>query len=118
MFFVVFSALATALHAYLWQRLVRAPDLGSTFTRFGTRTIVGLGILLPLGMIAARFLPRPASVSLAWAAYFWFGFAVVLFFLLLGSEVVRGAVHAASALSGGMTPERRQFLSRAIKPEA
>lgn len=113
-FFVVFSALVTALHAYLWQRLVRAPDLGSAFTRLGTRAIIGLGILLPLGMIASRFLPRPAGPAFAWVSYFWFGFAVVLFFLLLGSEVIRGAVHAASAFSGGMTPERRQFLSRAI----
>lgn len=113
-FLTVFTALVGALHAYLWQRLVRAPDLGATFTRFGTRAVIGLGVLLPVGMLASRFLPRAASSVLAWASYLWFGVAVVLFFLLLGSEVIRGAVHAAGVFNGGVSPERRQFLSRAI----
>jgi uncharacterized protein len=113
-FLAVFTALVAALHAYLWQRLVRSPDLGATFSRFGTRAVIGLGLLLPVGMIASRFLPRAFSSALSWASYLWFGVAVVLFFLLLGSEVVRGAVYAASAFSGGMSPERRQFLARAI----
>jgi predicted MPP superfamily phosphohydrolase len=113
-FLTVFTALVGALHAYLWHRLVRAPDLGASFTRIGTRSVIGLGLLLPLGMVASRFLPRAFASAVAWTSYLWFGVAVVLFFLLLGSEVVRGAVHAASIFGGGVSPERRQFLSRAI----
>ncbi|MEZ4299815.1 MAG: metallophosphoesterase [Polyangiaceae bacterium] len=113
-FLTVFSALVAALHAYLWQRLIRSPDLGATFTRYGTRGVIGLGLLLPVGMLASRFLPRAFASVVAWASYLWFGVAVVLFFLLLGSEVIRGAVHAAGAFNGGVSDERRQFLSRAI----
>ncbi len=114
LFFTVFTALVGGLHAYLWQRLVRSPDLGIAYTRMGTRAVIGLGVLLPLGMMASRFLPRAFASALSWASYLWFGVAVVLFFLLLGSEVIRGAVHAASIFNGGVSPERRQFLSRAI----
>lgn len=114
LFLTIFTALTGALHAYLWQRLVRSPDLGATFTRMGTRAVIGLGILLPAGLLASRFLPRSLASVLSWASYLWFGVAVVLFFLLLGSEVIRGAVHAASIFQGGASPERRQFLSRAI----
>lgn len=113
-FLTVFTALVGALHAYLWHRLVRSPELGATFTRIGTRAVIGLGLLLPLGMMVTRVLPRGLASAFAWASYLWFGVAVVLFFLLVGSEVVRGAVHAASLFHGGVSPERRQFLSRAI----
>lgn len=113
-FLTIFTALVGALHAYLWQRLVRSPDMGVTFTRIGTRAVIGLGLLLPVGMLASRFLPRAFASALAWASYLWFGVAVVLFFLLLGSEIIRGAVHAASIFNGGVSPERRKFLSRAI----
>ncbi len=113
-FFVVFSALVAALHTYLWHRLVQKPSFGSTFTRFGTRATIGLAILLPLGMLATRFLPRVLASTVSWVSYIWFGVAVVLFFLLLGSEVIRAAVHAAHAVNGGMDAERRRFLSRAI----
>ena len=113
-FFAVFTALVAGIHAYLWQRLVRSPDFGTSFTRIGTRAAIALGLLLPLGFMATRFLPRAFATAVSWVSYIWFGVAVVLFFLLLGSELLRGAVHAAHAFNGGMNPERRLFLSRAI----
>ena len=116
MFLAIFSTLTALLHYYLWHRLVRAPDLGATFARVGTRTVIGLALLLPAGILATRVLPRSAASIAAWISFLWFGVAVVLFFLLVTSEFVRGAVHAASAVGvgGPMNPERRQFLSRAI----
>ena len=116
MFIAIFSALTALLHYYLWQRLVRSPELGASFVRAGTRALIVLALLLPAGLLASRALPRAAASVVAWASFLWFGVAVVLFFLLVGSEVVRGAVHAISAVgvAGPMSPERRQFLSRAI----
>ncbi len=116
MFIAIFSALVALLHAYLWQRLVRSPDLGASFARIGGRTLVALAVLLPAGLLASRVLPRSASAVVSWASFLWFGVAVVLFFLLLGSELIRVLVHAASfvGVGGPMNVERRQFLSRAI----
>jgi predicted MPP superfamily phosphohydrolase len=116
MFIAIFSTLVGLLHAYLWQRLVRSPELGASFGRVGARVLIGLALLLPAGILASRVLPRAASSVVSWVAYVWFGIAVVLFFLLVGSEVIRVAVHAASyvGVGGPMNVERRQFLSRAI----
>src|SRR5262249_4735551 len=45
----------------------------------------------------------------------WMGLASLLFFFLLGSEVVRSLVHAGYAvLAQPLDPGRRTFLSRAI----
>ncbi len=47
--------------------------------------------------------------------YVWLGLAILLFFVLVGSEVVRAAVRiGALATSGPLDPERRTFLSRSI----
>jgi hypothetical protein len=66
-------------------------------------------------MILGRVLEGPAAKIVSNVVFVWLGLAVILFFLLVGSEVVRGVVQGLSALTGGsFSPERRTFLSRAI----
>ena len=115
MFFVVISAVIVAMHYYLWARLVRAPELGAPWARFGTWLFVLLAALTPAGIIVARALDRPISKLIAGVAYGWMGVAVLLFFLLVASEVLRAGVHGASALTARpLDPDRRAFLSRTI----
>ena len=115
MFFVVISAVIAAVHYYLWARLVRAPELGAPWGRFGTWLFVLLAALTPAGIIVARALDRPISKLIAGIAYGWMGVAVLLFFLLVASEVLRAGVHGASALTARpLDPDRRAFLSRTI----
>lgn len=115
LFFAVVTLVVGGVHSYLWQRLVRAPDLGPTGYRWGSLLFIGLALLTPVGMGVSRALPRPASSWAAWIAYSWMGVAVLLFFLLLGSEVIRGGVHAAiAARSIPFDPARRTLLSRGI----
>ena len=115
MFFVVISAVIAAVHYYLWARLVRAPELGAPWARFGTWLFVLLAALTPAGIIVARALDRPISKLIAGVAYGWMGVAVLLFFLLVASEVLRAGVHGASALTARpLDPDRRAFLSRTI----
>ena len=115
MFFVVISAVIAAVHYYLWARLVRAPELGAPWGRFGTWLFVLLAALTPAGIILARVLDRPISKLIAGIAYGWMGVAVLLFFLLVASEVLRAGVHGASALTARpLDPDRRAFLSRTI----
>jgi hypothetical protein len=115
-FVAVFSALVGGLHYYLWTRLVRAPDLGPGWHRAGTIALIALGALIPVGIFLSRTLPRPAATAISMVVYGWFGFAVLLFFLLLGSEIVRGALLASWSFGGDgpVDPARRTFLSRAI----
>jgi uncharacterized protein len=115
LFFAIITLVVLGVHYYLWQRLVRAPDLGATWHRWGTALFAGFALLTPLGLVISRALPRPASSWFAWIAYSWMGVAVLLLFLLLGSELLRGAVHTASAaLSHPIDPARRTLLSRGI----
>lgn len=115
MFFLVISAVIAAVHYYLWARLVRAPELGAPWGRFGTWLFVLLAALTPAGIILARVLDRPISKLIAGIAYGWMGVAVLLFFLLVASEVLRAGVHGASALTARpLDPDRRAFLSRTI----
>ncbi len=114
-FFAVITLVVGGVHYYLWQRLVRAPDLGPPWGRVGTVAFVGLAALTPAGVALARYLDRPASRVVAGVAYGWLGVAILLFFLLGASEVVRVGVHGVSALAARpMDADRRAFLSRGI----
>jgi predicted MPP superfamily phosphohydrolase len=114
-FFAVISLVVGGIHYYLWYRLVRGPELGATWSRAGGWLFFGLGVLLPVGMALARFVHRPLAKGLAAVVYGWMGLSILLFFVLVASEVVRAAVQVAALLtSGPLDPERRTFLSRSI----
>ena len=114
-FVAVLSLVVGGLHYYLWQRLVRAPDLGPAWQRAGGWAAVGLALATPAGMFVSRALPRRAASILAGAVYTWIGVAFLLFFFLLASEIVRTGVYAATSFSGApLDAGRRTFLSRLI----
>ncbi len=114
-FFAIFSLIIGAVHFYLWQRLVRAPALGPPGGRAGTWVFLGLGLLTPVGMGVGRFVDRPAAKVLGAFVYGWMGLAILLFFLLVASEIVRASVVGVSAItSGPLDPGRRTLLSRGI----
>lgn len=114
-FFAIVSLVIGGIHYYLWERLVRAPELSAPWARGGTALFVFLAVLTPAGIILARVLDRPVSKLIAAVAYGWMGVAVLLFFLLVASELLRAGVHGASALAARpLDPERRTFLSRGI----
>lgn len=115
LFLGVFSSIVAVVHYYLWQRLIRSPELGPLWHRVGSVALVLLALLVPIGMIATRSLPRHIGGIVASVVYTWVGLAVLLFFLLLGSELVRLGAHGVTALlDRPLDGERRTFLSRAI----
>ena len=114
-FFAVLTLVVGGVHYYLWSRLVRAPNLGAPWAHRGTILFIALAALTPLGIGAGRLLDRSVSRVLASVAFGWLGVAVLLLFLLLGSEIVRGAIHGVSTLAARpFDPERRALLSRGI----
>ena len=115
LFIGIFSAVIGAVHYYLWARLVRSPELSPTWQRVGTWGLIAAALLIPVGMLVSSSLPRWAETTVSVLVFGWFGTAVLLFFLLLTSEVIRGVIHAVSAVtSGPLDPERRTLLSRGI----
>jgi hypothetical protein len=114
-FFAVITLVVGSVHYYLYSRLVRATELGPVWQRVGTIAVVVLALLTPLGMALSRVLGRPRGTVVAYVAYGWMGVAVLLLFLLAGSEIVRGAVYAWSVIRDQPADAgRRLFVSRAI----
>ncbi|AUX47388.1 metallophosphatase [Sorangium cellulosum] len=115
LFIGIFSAIVAGVHYYLWHRLIRATELGPSWHRAGTVALVGLASLVPLGLLLTRSLPRHIASVVASVVYTWVGLAVLLFFLLLTSELVRLGAHGVTALlSRPLDGDRRTFLSRTI----
>jgi len=116
-FFAIFLIVLTAIHAYLWLRLVRAPQLPAPWRTALTAAIVLAGISIPVVLI---FFRRPGAPWLArplvWAAYIWLGTMFLLFVGLLAGDVVRAILWAVRRLGDGMAPDgdRRRFLARTI----
>jgi predicted MPP superfamily phosphohydrolase len=115
-FFLVLSLAIGGVHYYLWARLVRAPELGGGWARVGGIAFALLALLIPAGLLVSRLLDRTASRVVAGVAFGWMGLVVLLFFLLLGSELLRAGVAGATALGAAppLDPQRRAFLSRTI----
>ena len=115
LFFAIISLVVGGVHYYLWYRLVRGADLGAPLSRAGGWIFVGLALLIPVGMGVGRLVNRPVGRVVAAVVYGWMGLAILLFFLLVTSEVLRGLVQGVSAFtSAPLDPARRTFLSRGI----
>jgi len=116
-FFTVFLILLTAIHAYLWLRLVRAPQLPPPWRTVLTVSIILAGISIPVVLI---FFRRPGASGVAkplvWGAYIWLGTMFLLFVGVLAGDLVRAGIWAVRHLRDGAPPdgERRRFLARAI----
>ena len=116
-FFAVFLILLTAIHGYLWLRLVRAPQLPAPWRSILTATIVLAGVSIPVVLIFFRGPTAPALARpLVWAAYIWLGTMFLLFVGCLASDVVRSVAWLLRRLTDGAAPDdaRRRFLARGI----
>jgi hypothetical protein len=113
-FFLVMSAVTAGLHYYLYVRLARAPAL-DTWQRTGSWIFTAGAILIPAGLLLSFVLKRPASTAIATITYGWMGIAVLLFFLTVGSEIVRGGAALLEVTRlVPEDPERRTFMARAL----
>jgi uncharacterized protein len=113
-FLVVVSSIVGGVHYYLYARLVRGLAMEGV-PRFVPWLFALSAVLLPVGMIASRLLPRSISNTVALVTFTWMGLLVLTLFLTLGSEIIRGGsalLEATRILPSD--PERRTFLARAL----
>jgi predicted MPP superfamily phosphohydrolase len=118
--FVLFLAIALTLvagmHYYVWARLVRDPHLPPLAARIATVFIVGLGVSMPLALIASRLF-RSASLRPAlWVAFVWMGVGF-LFVAFLGiADAGRLIATVVQRLRSSLPadPAKRLFLARTL----
>jgi predicted MPP superfamily phosphohydrolase len=109
---VVLSVLSFFMHRYLWARLVRDASWPEPWRTALTIAIFALAALIPLTLLAMRWLPRDINAPIAWVVYVWMGFALYLFLLTVLGDAGRGVAALIGVLP--KDPERRLFLSRMI----
>jgi uncharacterized protein len=114
LFISIVLSLTAAIHGYLWMRLVRDPGWSGRWTAAGTALLAGLGLSIAATLFLRRVLPREAIAPLATFAYLWLGMMFLTLMLLLASELLRLGARLWMVREGLDSPERRQFLSRAI----
>jgi predicted MPP superfamily phosphohydrolase len=108
----ILVALSWGVHRYLWARLVRDAAWPAPWGRALTVLLVVLAVMVPLVLLAVRWLPRDVNAPLAWVTYVWLGFALYLLLLTGLADAARAVARLAGALPE--EPARRLFLSRAI----
>lgn len=116
-FFTVFLIVLGAIHAYLWLRLVRAPQLPAPWRTVLTIAIVLAGVSVPIVLIFFRGPGAPALTKpLVWAAYIWLGTMFLLFVGSLTADLLQAGVWALRRLTDAAPPdgERRRFLARTV----
>jgi predicted MPP superfamily phosphohydrolase len=118
LFIVVALLVVAAVHYYLWLRLVRDAQIPAPWRQIGTWAVILLGASLPVGMALGRAVPFPVSRWLSLLPYIWMGAMVLVFFLLLGADLLRLVAAGAARLTGSgdfpADPSRRLALSRFV----
>jgi predicted MPP superfamily phosphohydrolase len=124
--FLVFLAVALAIlggmHGYIWLRLVRDTSLPGPWRRLLTTLLLGAGVLIPLGLFAARVAGRSWVRVIPTAAFLWMGVAFLLFASLLAIDLVRAGAWLSSWVAEWFRtlpeppadPARRAFVARAV----
>jgi len=112
-FLTITCSVLFGLHYYIWARLIRDTGLENPWRLGLTFLLILLGLLIPVGMIASRLLPRPLSLPLMWAVYTWLGMAFFLNTLLGLADLVKLVVVTLPQLAKGqpLDPDRRRFLA-------
>jgi hypothetical protein len=108
---VVFS-LTYGLHFYIWARLVRDTALPPPLRAFSTGLLIALALSMPLSFVLARAVRRGVAALIAWPAYVWMGFMMLLFLGVMAGDVARLVLRVAQGPIED--PARRLFLHRVL----
>lgn len=112
-FFGVVFTVSSAIHYYLWARLVRDVAWPAPHGRTLGWLLALLAVVVPLSIPLSRYLPREVASPIYWVLFTWLGLMFLLFALLVPADLLRGIAWIIERLAGGpVDPERRLFLAR------
>ncbi len=117
-FFTIALLILGGVHFYFYRRLVVAPSLPEPWRTAAKVALVLATLSFPVSFFIARSLNITTARWLLYPAYVWLGTMLMLFFLLVAIDIVRGILWLGYRLAGHKhliaDPQRRLFLARAI----
>jgi predicted MPP superfamily phosphohydrolase len=114
-FLLVAGGLFSALHRYVWARLIRDPELPPKVARPATIALVVMATLLILALPITRFLPRSAAGPVAVVVWGWLGLLFLTVVALAATDLVRfGVALAERVRAEEPDPRRRVALRRTL----
>ncbi len=114
-FVTIALTVTSAIHVYLWVRLVRDTQLPWPWRPLATLGIILMAVSIPGTFFLSRILPQAWVKVVVFVPYVWMGMMMLYLFALLGADVVRTGLALFERLRSGtgMDPERRIFFARA-----
>ena len=118
LFFSIGTLIVTAIHYYLWVRIVKDTCLSDTFRHIGTYSLITLALSFPASLVISRLFSYKYSYIALWIAYLWIGIMMLLFCLFLFTDIVKVLFFIFAKFTGNseeiMNLERREFISRSV----
>lgn len=106
--FAIFLTIAMLImggvHLYIYSRLVLAAALPGPWSAVIGVAIIVIVLCIPLSFIVSRILDKCAARLFVVPMYVWLGFVMLLFFLVLGVDAVRGFLCIGSKVTGLTCP--------------
>ena len=115
-FFTVALLILGGVHLYFYRRLVVATALPAPWPMLAGISFALLTLGFPVSFFVTRMATPEVGRFVLYPIYIWLGAMLMLFFLLLGLDLLRGAAGLAGWISGKgplvSDPERRLLLAR------
>ncbi|MBW2529000.1 MAG: metallophosphoesterase [Deltaproteobacteria bacterium] len=117
-FFSVSVLILGSVHFYFYRRLFVAPVLPPPWPKVGAVALIVATLSFPISFFVVRTLEIGPAKLVVFPVYVWLGVMMMLFFTLLGIDVVRGAIWLGSRIAGQDSPladpGRRQLIARLL----
>jgi uncharacterized protein len=114
-FFAIAAAVLTAVHMYLWLRLVRDTALAPPWRQAATICLAALAVSMPLVMGLDRIVPFSFARCLSLVPFVWMGVMVLLVFWFVAADALRLVAWIGSKATGfAFVADHRLFVARAV----
>jgi uncharacterized protein len=114
-FFAFATLVLTAVHTYLWLRLVRNTELPPPWRLVATFGLVALLLSVPAAMTLDRVLPSGFLRTAGVAPFVWMGAMLLFVFWFAAADLARVIAFAATKFTGSaFLVEHRLVIARAV----
>lgn len=113
LFFGLMVVLTILVHVYLYRRLFVDPKWSEVVRRIGLAFLSGMGVLMVVGAVAPRFVPRTVGGVLAGVGFVWMGALLYLGLVVVSADLLKLLAAGVSKVTDDdLLDGRRELLAR------